>query len=137
MQTLINKNQLNLTSETAASGGTTTSLVTTGEKYTWNNKPDQMAPVTITETSVSLNVAENTWYSCSNPLTSLTILTVANSSLESCINFTVGSGFALNLEPNIKYSGDIPSSWTEGDTYIVSIMFGVVVMVKTQTVTSA
>lgn len=31
-------NESNLLSETAASGGTTLSLVTTGEKYSWNNK---------------------------------------------------------------------------------------------------
>ena len=36
------KTDIPLASETAASGGTTTSLVTTGEKYTWNNKQDAL-----------------------------------------------------------------------------------------------
>lgn len=36
------KADIPLASETAASGGTTTSLVTTGEKYTWNNKQDAL-----------------------------------------------------------------------------------------------
>ena len=36
----LDKADIPLASETAASGGTTTSLVTTGEKYTWNNKQD-------------------------------------------------------------------------------------------------
>ena len=36
------KADIPLASETAASGGTTTSLVTTGEKYTWNSKQDAL-----------------------------------------------------------------------------------------------
>lgn len=35
-----------VSSETAASGGTTVSLVTTGEKYTWNNKTSNTGTVT-------------------------------------------------------------------------------------------
>lgn len=35
--------------ETAASGGTTVSLVTTGEKYTWNSKQDAMTAITRSE----------------------------------------------------------------------------------------
>lgn len=42
MTTKIEKNQINISNETAVSGGTTTSLVTTGEKYTWNNKQDAL-----------------------------------------------------------------------------------------------
>lgn len=42
MTTKVEKNQINISSETAVSGGTTTSLVTTGEKYTWNNKQDSL-----------------------------------------------------------------------------------------------
>lgn len=38
----LDKADIPLASETAASGGTTTSLVTTGEKYTWNNKQDAL-----------------------------------------------------------------------------------------------
>lgn len=40
------KADIPLASETAASGGTTTSLVTTGEKYTWNNKQDALSAQT-------------------------------------------------------------------------------------------
>lgn len=36
----LDKADIPLASETAVSGGTTTSLVTTGEKYIWNNKQD-------------------------------------------------------------------------------------------------
>lgn len=39
----LDKADIPLASETAASGGTTTSLVTTGEKYTWNNKQDTIS----------------------------------------------------------------------------------------------
>lgn len=40
----ITKSQISdLSSETAASGGTTTSLCTTGEKYTWDNKVDTVS----------------------------------------------------------------------------------------------
>lgn len=42
MTTKVEKNQINISSETAVNGGTTTSLVTTGEKYTWNNKQDSL-----------------------------------------------------------------------------------------------
>jgi len=35
--------------ETAVSGGTTVSLVTTGDKYTWNNKQDAMTAITPAE----------------------------------------------------------------------------------------
>ena len=38
----LTKADIPLASETAASGGTTTSLVTTGEKYTWNSKQDAL-----------------------------------------------------------------------------------------------
>lgn len=37
------------TSESAAQGGTTVSLVTTGEKYIWNNKQDAMTAITTAE----------------------------------------------------------------------------------------
>ena len=37
----LDKADIPLASETATSGGTTTSLVTTGEKYTWNNKQNK------------------------------------------------------------------------------------------------
>ena len=40
---VLEKADIPLASETAASGGTTTSLVTTGEKYTWNNKQDTIS----------------------------------------------------------------------------------------------
>lgn len=40
------KADIPLASETAASGGTTTSLVTTGEKYIWNNKQDALSAQT-------------------------------------------------------------------------------------------
>lgn len=39
----LEKTDIPLASETAESGGTTTSLVTTGEKYTWNNKQDAIS----------------------------------------------------------------------------------------------
>lgn len=39
----LEKADIPLASETAVSGGTTTSLVTTGEKYTWNSKQDAIS----------------------------------------------------------------------------------------------
>lgn len=42
----LEKTDIPLASETAASGGTTTSLVTTGEKYTWNSKQDALTTQT-------------------------------------------------------------------------------------------
>lgn len=90
----------------------------------------------IDTTNVTLNIAENTWYTCSEPLTSLTITGIANSTLESCVSFTVGNGFVLNLVSDINYSSSIPSSWTEGDTYVISVMFGVMIIAKTRITTS-
>ena len=42
----LDKTDIPLASEIAVSGGTTTSLVTTGEKYTWNSKQDALSTQT-------------------------------------------------------------------------------------------
>ena len=44
-----------LVSKTATSGGTSTSVVTTGEKYTWNNKQDALTEITDQEVTDLLN----------------------------------------------------------------------------------
>lgn len=50
---LLVKDDIPLNSENAVNGGTTTSLVTTGEKYTWNNKQDSNLIFT--------NISANNW----------------------------------------------------------------------------
>ena len=50
------KADIPLASETAASGGTTTSLVTTGEKYTWNNKQDAISDLSTIRDGASAGV---------------------------------------------------------------------------------
>lgn len=57
---LTNKNTT-YSSQTAASGGTAESLVTTGEKYTWNNKASTVSPAfTGTPTAPTANAGTNT-----------------------------------------------------------------------------
>lgn len=56
------KADIPLASETAASGGTTTSLVTTGEKYTWNNKQSKNLYFTDVIAANSNWVSDSTTY---------------------------------------------------------------------------
>jgi hypothetical protein len=48
--------------ETASSGGTTLSVVTTGEKYTWNNKANVWSGTQAQYTALSPNYDSNTIY---------------------------------------------------------------------------
>lgn len=95
------------------------------------NKPDVVINktlVTITDTVVQLAIDVNKYYVCSNELTSFTITSIANSTLETLIIFTAGSGFTLTLPANTEYCGTIPTSWTQGKKYIVSILLGIVTL---------
>lgn len=68
-------------SQTAASGGTATSLVTTGEKYTWNNKQNALTAgtgISISSNTISLDGAE--YYSAKTSRTANTVLAAPNGS---------------------------------------------------------
>ena len=154
----LDKADIPLASETAASGGTTTSLVTTGEKYTWNNKQDALPSqsgqsgkflstngsslywastggggsgyvplptvTTLTDTTYTLTVAENTIYKFSNAITSLTISSITISDLESLIYFTTGSSITFVDNSTLKWGGGSIPSLDTNTTYCIAIKNG-------------
>ena len=94
------------TSETAASGGTTLSLVTTGEKYTWNSKAgtsvvstsaNGLAPK-ITSTSAFLK-GDGTWATPSNTVPTAYCSTAAGTAAKtaSCTNYALLNNSYINV----------------------------------------
>lgn len=94
---------LGLESKTAASGGTDISLVTTGEKYTWNSM------ITISETEPT-DPNTKIWVA---PTTATTVQvpTVAESLALGISNATVGNGIKIAA---VDSSGN-PTSWETAD----------------------
>lgn len=85
-------------------------------------------------TTFSGSVAENTNYILSTAISSLTISSIANSSLESNIIFTVsGSSFAITFPSNTTIIGEEPT-YENGEKYIVSICNGIVIVAPITTV---
>ena len=81
-----------------------------------------------TATTFSGSVAENTNYILSTAISSLTINSIANSSLESNIIFEVtGSSFSITFPANTPMIGDEPT-YESGEKYIVSICNGIVIV---------
>ena len=80
----INSTDTTYTSKSASSGGTAVSLVTTGEKYTWNNKGNYNKPIDgIPDTDLSLGVQ----YSLDN----------INKTYSSTLKTTLGIGNQINF----------------------------------------
>lgn len=77
-------------SEAAASGGTDVSLVTTGEKYTWNNKQDALTrPVT----------GSNTW----NEVNKIVVTAGSTGNMIKQSSYTVGAASAMGIVSNLTY----------------------------------
>lgn len=94
----LEKSDIPLASETAASGGSTTSLVTTGEKYTWNNKQDAISDLSYIRTQVD---------KVDDKIGSQDI-TNSGSSLPSASTYSVGDTF-LNTTDNKLYTVTAPA----------------------------
>lgn len=86
--------------------------------------PDTPKVVTITDTTYSLTVAENTIYEFSNAITSLTISSVVKSYLDSMIYFTTGSSIAFTDNSTLKWGGGAIPSLEANTTYCIAIKNG-------------
>ena len=98
-------------SKAAASGGTAVSLVTTGEKYTWNNKTSNTGTVTSIATGVGLVGGTIT----GSGTIKADLKSETKSSLEAtAMGSTSGKQYAVGLDKNGDLSVNIP--WTDNNT---------------------
>ena len=80
---------------------------------------------TITDTTYSLAVVENTIYEFSNAVTSLTISSAVKSYLESMIYFTTGSSITFTDNSTLKWGGgSVPTTLETNTTYCIAIKNG-------------
>ena len=107
----LSASDLGLFNQTAASGGTTTSLVTTGEKYTWNNKTSNTGTVTSVATGAGLTGGTITGTgTIKADLKSETKSTLEAASMGS----TPSRQYAVGLDKNGDLSVNVP--WTDNST---------------------
>lgn len=79
---------------------------------------------TLTDTTYTLTVAENTIYKFSNAITSLTISSITTSDLESLIYFTTGSSITFVDNSTLKWGGGSIPSLDTNTTYCIAIKNG-------------
>ena len=79
---------------------------------------------TLTNTTYSLTVAENTIYKFSNAVTSLTISSITVSDLESLIYFTTGSSITFVDNSTLKWGGGSIPSLDTSTNYCIAIKNG-------------
>lgn len=86
--------------------------------------PKQKTVTDTTSTTASVSVTENTVYTFTQPLTSLTLSSVADSLLESELDFTTGTSFSFTATPlTNKWINNVPT-WIANTHYIISIKSG-------------
>lgn len=95
-----------LASETASSGGTTLSLVTTGEKYTWNNK----GTVTSVSAGAGLVTADGNAITSSGTIKA-NLKTYSLVNLTSSLGDTPNRQYAVELDADGYLSVNVP--WTD------------------------
>jgi len=113
-------------------------------EYTyWNNgsnvsgwisfQPEQKT-INSDSTTPSLALVDNTYYTFTNTLTSLTISSIPAINTSSIdILFTTDTGFSgVTFPTNTFYTGTIPT-WEAGKTYLISIQKGIVVAAEIKT----
>lgn len=86
--------------------------------------------VTIAETSVTLATLDyNKIYTCTNPITSLTITAfgASDTNLETILYFTTDTTFTMTLPAGTKYSPLQPVMRPE-TSYVMSVVNGIVVV---------
>lgn len=85
-------------------------------------------------TTPSLALVDNTYYTFTNALTSLTISSIPAINISSIdILFTADTGFSgVTFPANTLYTGTIPT-WEAGKTYLISIQKGIVVAAEIKT----
>ena len=101
-------------SKTAAQGGTDESLVTTGEKYTWNNKTDNTG--TVTGVTAGAGLAGGTISTSGTLKASLKSETKLGASNAAAATETTGKFYPVQLDTSGYLAVDVP--WTD-TTYSV------------------
>lgn len=100
----------------------------------WIGFQPEQKTINSDSTTPSLVLEDNTYYTFTNSLTSLTISNIPvinTSSID--IFFTADSGFSGVIFPvNTLYTGTIPT-WEAGKTYLISIQKGIVVAAEIKT----
>lgn len=102
-------------SKAAASGGTAVSLVTTGEKYTWNSKTSNTGTVTKVSTGVGLTGGDiTTTGTVKAKLKSETASTLASAAMGSTVNrqYAVGVDKDGYLSVNVPWAADTDTNVT-------------------------
>lgn len=84
----------------------------------------------ISGTEVSLSIEGNIRYQCTSALTSLTIMALTNSTLESVVEFTVGESFTLTLAEGVQYLGTLPEQYLAGEKYVIAVLYGTATMTR-------
>ena len=87
-----------------------------------------VSTVEVASTTPSLTLADNTFYNCTNALTSLTISSIpANNVYGIEIHFTTDAGFSgVTFPSGTLYTGTLPT-WEANKSYLISISRNVVV----------
>ena len=84
--------------------------------------------ITIDDTTYTIDtLTGNKIYTFTNPLTSLTIVAYGDTSLETILYFTTGTGFMFGVPNGTRYIIESPI-FNEGMSYVVSIKDGTIVM---------
>ena len=114
----LTKADIPLASETAASGGTTTSLVTTGEKYTWNNKQNALTTQTAYSAKGSATKVPQITTNNLGQVTGITEVTITqptvnNATLTIQKNGTTVSSFTSNASSNVTCNITVPTKTSE------------------------
>lgn len=109
--------------------GVPTQLIFDGSKFWFNGSGScRVKSVSITDTSYTLAVADNTEYRFTNAVTSLTI-TYPAGNFECWMMFTTGTSISVTFPAITKYAGKVVT-FKAGKTYEVSIKDGVVVAME-------
>lgn len=89
------------------------------------NTPDS---ILVTDTTYTIDtLSGNKIYTFSNPLSSLTITAYGDTTLETVLYFTAGTGFNFSVPSDSSYIIEVPV-FNEGMSYVVSIQNKTIVM---------
>lgn len=90
--------------------------------------------IEIEGTTPRLEIEPGLVYNCIEPLTSLTLVTLPEGMAESTVKFKVGYDFEFKPALGMKYIGNLPDDWDEGEEYLISILMGTFTITKINTV---
>lgn len=116
----------------ATADATTTGALSSTDWSTFNAKAGAQQVIADTEnTTATLELASNTLYTFSEPLTALTISSLASGTYENEIQFIADEEFTLTAEALTgKWLGVDEPTFTAGETYIIKIKNGYAISYK-------